>query len=148
MVSAGSDLSRDINLNEANQTASDCVVPELDLTPSVPPSIPTKYTNSVVNACLNTLNSTILALNKTVEKLNSPGQATSPSVSGKDSEKVPTLEELYQKNPHMAELMTVNTPGTLNDLLILKNKSASTPYGIGSGNLSYVDVVSDKLQKH
>ena len=117
------------------------------MTPSVPPSIPTENTNSVVNTCLNTLNSTIRAFNKTVEKRNSSGQATSPSVSSKDSEKLPTLEELYQKNPHMAELMTVNTPGTLNDLLILKNKSASTPYGIESGNISYVDVVSDKLQK-
>ena len=148
VVSAGSDLSQDINLNEAGQTASNCVVPELNLTPNVPPSIPTENTNSVVSTCLNTLNSTILALNKTVEKLNSPGQATSPSVSGKDCEKLPTLEELYQKNPHMAELMTVNTPGTLNDLQILKNKSASTPYGIGSGNLTFVDVVSDKLWKN
>ena len=48
----------------------------------------------------------------------------------------------------MAELMTINTSGTLNDLQILKNRSAATHYVIGSGNLSYVDVVSDKLRKN
>ena len=43
--------------------------------------------------------------------------------------------------------MTSPTTGTLNDLQILKDKSVSTPYGIGSGHLSHVDVVSDKLRK-
>ena len=36
----------------------------------------------------------------------------------------------------------------MNDLQILKNKPASTPYGIGSDNLLYVDVVSDNLRKN
>ena len=78
----------------------------------------------------------------------SQGQSITSSVAGKkESETFPTLQGLYSKNPHMAELMTSPTTGTLNDLQILKDKSVSTPYGIGSGHLSHVDVVSDKMRK-
>ena len=58
----------------------------------------------------------------------SQGQSITSSIAGKKkSETFLTLEGLYSKNPHMAELMTSPTTGTLNDLLILKDKSVSTP---------------------
>ena len=43
VVSARHDLSRDINLNEANQIEhTNCYVQESNLTPSGPPTIPTE----------------------------------------------------------------------------------------------------------
>ena len=65
VLSAGNDPSRDINFNEANQTEpTNCDLQESNLTTRVPPTIPTENKNSVVNTCLNTLNSTIHALKK------------------------------------------------------------------------------------
>ena len=112
LVSDGSEPARDSNSNETtvHSDTPSYVIPDLSLTTGASSLSSTENVNSVISICLNTLNTTIQAFNSTVEKMCSQGQSITSSVAGKNErETFPTLEGLYSKNPHMAELMTSPT---------------------------------------